>query len=86
MKFRENCNTEASGGKCKCSKENYLDFDIFYKVDCLENINPLLEWKLRKFFKLEAKLNRLRIYSHNMRMAHPQNNHSTRGLLTFWTR
>lgn len=61
-----------------------LDFDIFYKVDCLESINPFLERMLRKLFKLEAELNRLRIYPRNMIMIHPQNNYSTQGLLTFF--
>lgn len=34
MKFKQNCNIEISGGKYKCTKENYLDFDIFYKIAC----------------------------------------------------
>ena len=49
VKFRQNFNIETSGGKCKCSKENYLDFDIFYKVDCLETINPFLSGSLGSY-------------------------------------
>lgn len=35
MEFRQNCIIEISGGKCKYTKENYLDFNVFYKLACL---------------------------------------------------
>lgn len=38
MEFRQNCNTEISGDKCKCTKENYLDFNVFYKIACLMQV------------------------------------------------
>lgn len=35
VEFRQNCNIEISGGKCKCAKKIFLDFNIFYKIACL---------------------------------------------------
>ena len=57
--FRQNCNTEISGVNVSVQKKIPLILVHFITYSVLKILIFFLEWKLRKLFKLEAKLNRL---------------------------